>query len=128
MQWTEENFRSYCNKYKQVDYIFDYQLGCISWHLSTGGILEIIELEAAIPGLGQGYVLYRQMVEKILETGQMIPRHGVIGYRRTHNKEAEYFYKKMGWQQVNLGHSIYAEGEATLLWTTWEQLRKRVNL
>lgn len=127
MDWKEKDFSRYSDHYRYVDQIYEKTLGCISWHFTTGNNLEVIELEAAIPGLGQGYLLYRKMVERLVQENRM-PAHSVIGYRRSDNKQAEYFYRKMGWHQIDLGHSLYKRGGTTLLWTTWQQLRNRVHV
>lgn len=112
--------------YEGVEYIYDPEVGYIAWHLSTGGNVEILFIEAAIPGLGQGGEMYRRMALQLLERGT--PYHSVFGYRLKSNRIARRFYSKMGWTQVSLGRSIYAGDETVVMWTTWDDLLTRLGL
>jgi hypothetical protein len=103
--------------YGDAEYVWT-PYGSIAWHLSTGENIEALFLEAK-PGYGRW--MYRQMVEAIREDGGE-PYHSVFAFRLTSNQKAKNFYAKMGWTQVDLGRSIYAGDETTLMWTTWDQL------
>lgn len=127
MPWSRQRAAEQLKKFGSVNYVYDEELGLIAWQFTTGGNIEVLELEAKIRNLGQGYLLYRKMAEYILQTGKK-PEHSIISYRRTDNQEAARFYSKMGWHQIDLGSSIYAEGETTLLWTSWNQLLETVRL
>ena len=101
--------------------------GLIAWHTSTGDNLEVLFIEVAEPGKGTGLWLYRLMVDRILEEGSK-PYHSVFAYRLGSNQMAARFYEKLGWQQVNLGRSIYRDDDTVLVWTTWDQLVQNLGM
>lgn len=116
---TLEHLKKQLEPYGAAEFIYYTDVGCLAWHYSTGRNLEPIFIEAAEKGNGNGRELYRRMILSELRNNRR-PYHSVFIYRLSSNTEAERFYKKMGWAEINLGKCIYAGDDTVLMWITWE--------
>ena len=108
--------------YKNVEYIHYENLGSIAWHYSTGENIEMLFLEAS---LGYGALMYVRFVN-LLQSRREKPYNSVFAFRRTDNETAKHFYEGLGWQQRDLGWSIYGGAETTIMWIKWEDLVERL--
>jgi hypothetical protein len=117
---TLEQCEAKLEKYGAAESLFFPGIGNISWHFSTGDNIEVLYLEAQI---GHGVTMYCRMVKTILANGRL-PYHSVFAYRLASNEIAGKFYAKLGWQQEDLGQSIYKGDGTVLMWITWEDLLK----
>lgn len=124
---SQSDLRKKLLPYENLEYVYDPRVGYIVWHYSTGNNLEVLFIEAAVLGLGQGSELYRRMIQTLIDRGER-PYHSIFGYRLASNSNAERFYGGLGWTQVNLGQSIYAGDETVLMWVTWEDILSRFHL
>ena len=104
-----------------AEYIYDPEVGYLSWHVSTGGNIETLYMEAKERRKGYGTELYRRMVQRLIDNKQE-PYHSVFCFRLGMNDAAKLFYASMGWTEVNLGESIYRNGDCVILWITWNKL------
>lgn len=120
MNWTKDKFNFLLKKYRHIDCVFEEDLGCIAWRFATGGNVEIVEIEAATIGKGLGKTLLISMLDKLAKESTTV--HNIISYRRTTNSAAENFYRKLGFQQIDLGKSLYQQGATTLVWISKEVL------
>ncbi len=118
---TYEQFSGKLAPYRGVEHIYDPLVGNIAWRAATGGNLEVLFFEAAERGKGHGKELYRRMVQRIIAT-ETVPFHSAIGFRLASNVAAERFYAKLGFQQVDLGQSVYRDDGTVIMWITWEGL------
>jgi len=108
-------------------YVYHEGVGYLAWHYTTGENVEALFLEVAEKRKGHGTALYREMCETILRDGP-VPFHSVLAYRRSDNAAAEAFYRSLGWNQIDLGPSVYRGVGTTLMWTEWGALLKRLGL
>ena len=122
---TLEELTKKLRLYNDAEIIYEPPLGYIVWHYSTGDNIEVLYIEALMPGTGAGVILYQRMVKQLQNKNEK-PYHSVFGFRLASNDCAGRFYDKLGWTQVNLGRSIYAGDETVLMWTTWDALVKKI--
>lgn len=124
---TLEQLLDRLQAYGQAEYIYDPALGYVAWHFATGDNVELLFIESAVPNNGHGVELVRRMALRILELGRA-PYQSVFAFRLGSNEAAGKFYRGLGWQQVNLGRSIYRDVDTILAWITWSNLLERFNL
>lgn len=110
--------------YRQ-DYVYDEEIGYLVWRTGTGNNLEALFIEVRAKGRGDGRVLYRRMVEKLLGSGER-PYYSVFGFVLGSNERALGFYRRMGWAVVPLGRSVYMADETVLVWIAWDDLLKEL--
>lgn len=118
---TLEQLQDKLKTYGDAEYIWT-DAGNIAWHYATGGNIEVLFIEAA-PLFG--CVMYQKMIDALQSRGER-PYHSVFGFCLGSNEKAKRFYRKMGWNVVELGKSIYAYDDTTLVWTTWDNLVARL--
>lgn len=124
MLWTKEAFERFCHD-MGADYIYDDKVGVFAWRRAPGNTIEALEIEAAIPGFGQGVELYIRMIRKIQQQG--LKPASVFGFQRKHNQQAKKFYKKMGWHTVDLDNFYGPSQPATFIVIQWKDLEKRLH-
>ncbi len=104
-----------------AEYIYDPNVGHLSWHYGTGDNIEMLFIEVVGQGKGHGLELYRRMVRRVLDSGRQ-PYHSVYAFRLKSNEAARQFYCKMGWSETQLGQCVYGGDETALMWITWKEL------
>lgn len=125
MLWTKPAFEQFCSE-MNAEGIFDEKVGVIAWRRAPGNTVEGLEIEAAIPGFGQGVELFRRMIIQVQKSGKRPV--SMFGFHRQHNQDAKKFYKSMGWNQVDLGPFYGVTQPATFKWILWKDLEKRLHL
>lgn len=118
--------------YDCTDYIYRDDLGYIVWRRGTGGNLEILFIEAANPGNGQGRELVRLMVEYLTRTNAA-PYHSVFAFRLGSREEAGRFYRSLGFRGVLVGsprgeRGVYRDDETYLHWVPWDELKRNLGV
>jgi len=121
---TLEQLRRRIAGYGEAEYIYERNVGYIVWHYSTGDNVEILFIETRA---NQGAMLVKMMVEALIaKKGK--PYHSVFVFSLGENERARKFYTKLGMKQVNLGSSIYRDGETVLSWISWDELLQNLDL
>jgi len=125
---TLAELRKRIEAYGQAAYFYDPTIGCIVWHYSTGDNIEVLFIESAEEGQGNGRELYRRMAVYEISLNRH-PYHSVFSFRLKSNDKAERFYDKFtGWHQIGLGKSIYGGEDTVLMWTTWNDLLEELGI
>lgn len=114
---TRAELEERLTRYEGAEYVWLEGKGYLAWHYSTGDNIEMLFVEAP----GHGLDLYAAFVDLLQGRGEK-PYHSVFAFRLFKNVVAEKFYRKLGWTQVDLGHSIYGGDRTVLMWITWEDL------
>ena len=120
---TFTEFLERIREYHPLEYIYDPSLGYLAWRLGTGDNLEFLFIEVAEKRKHYGTELYRQMVKRLEESGRR-PYYSVFGFVLGGNDGARTFYSALGFQEVNLGRSVYKNDDTVLVWIPYEKLKK----
>ena len=116
---SEKKLLKRLNPYGSFDYIYWKNKGYLAWHLSTGENYEMLFLEVKEKKKGVATQLFREFVKKVKP-----PFNSVFAFRRADNKEAEMFYGKLGFKQMEIP-GIYRWVSAVIMWIRFSELRRR---
>ncbi len=111
------------NPYGSFDYIYWEDKGYLAWHLSTGENYEMLFLEVKKKKKGVATQLFKEFVDRVIREKKK-PFNSVFAFRRADNKEAEIFYGKLGFRQLEIP-GIYKWVGAVIMWIRFSELRKR---
>ena len=96
-----------CNIYMRIN----SKHGFIEWEVGTGGNHEITQIKAYEQGKGYG----KQLMQTYLDTASP-PFYSVYAFVLASREKARTFYKSCGFQEINLGRSIYRDDKTILVW------------
>ena len=94
--------------------------GVIAWRPGTGLNVELLYVKADSEGKGNGRALLRVMLK---ELAAHPPYWTVFGFTRTINKDAQAWYKAMGFD-LSPVKGVYKDGNAVLFSQSYEVLRR----
>ena len=115
------------NLYGEVEYIYDSEVGYLSWRYGTGGNLEPLFIEVVAKRKGNGRELYHRMAVQVLQQNKE-PYHSLFCFRLESNKDADQFYHKLGFTQINLAQSVYGGDKTVLMWITWKDFLRNLDI
>jgi GNAT superfamily N-acetyltransferase len=124
---TLEQLQQRLTHYGAAEYVYDPEVGYIAWHFGTGENLEPLFIEVAERRKGYGRELYRRMCRRLLAEGRP-PYHSVFAYRLASNEDARLFYAALGFEQRDLGRSVYRGDGTVVMWITWDNLLRGLGL
>lgn len=124
---TREQLLDRLRSYEDFDLLYEDGLGYVVWRWGTGENLEVLFIETAAPGNGQGRELVRRMALRVLESGRR-PYHSVFAFRLGSRADAGAFYGALGFHQHFLGPSVYGGDDAVLAWVAWADLLKTLGV
>lgn len=118
---TLEEMQKKLDVYRELSIFYSAETGYIVWREGTGNNLEILFIE------GAGKELCRIMVKEIIRQGKR-PYNSVFAFRLGSNEIADKFYRKVGFQCVELGKSVYRDDTTALMWITWYEFLKHLEV
>jgi len=102
-------------EYGKIDYIY-WPEGYMVWRIGTGDNIEILFIEVSEKRKGMGTKLFKEFLKRIN------PYHSVFVFHLASRKDAEKFYKSVGFNK-SIKCGIYKDDKTVLRWATYEELQ-----
>ena len=96
--------------------------GFIEWEQGTGGNIEITHIRVYEKRKGTGKQLMRELLKKAEAF------HSFYAFAFSEREDAISFYKAVGFKEILCGQSVYKSGRTSLMWATYEDIRKAVGV
>lgn len=118
MQLDEHFKNQYIAPFKDLYYYFNNKKGFIVWRFGTGNNVELLHIKTFKKRQGYGKQLFKEMLYQLLNKP---PYYSIFGFTRVDNKEAQLFYKALGFNIQDID-GIYADGKCKLFWASYKEL------
>ena len=109
----------YIDKFQDLYFIFEPDVGYIVWRFGTGENVELLHIRAFTTGKGDGPRLIKMMLEKLKENP---PYFSVFGFLLDENIPMKKVYNKMGFNLVEGLVGPYKHGKSCLMWQDYKVL------
>lgn len=110
--------QKYVGPFQELPFIFEEELGYIVWRVGTGENVEILHIRAFSPGIGEGPLLIKKMLEQLKWKP---PYHSVFSFVLDYNERAKRMYTAAGFQE-NKVVGLYAGGDCALFTAPFRDL------